>query len=119
MRNYMVKYKHTVIYWIKGLSSSQFESDQEIILNPTVDCQFILTSNPDIYCFEGDRSRAIAGLLLSGMFGKANSDTFDVSLKKALEEIKNLENKSLGREFISFFYGMEVSMFFHHLMKKN
>jgi hypothetical protein len=91
-----VKYSHTVIYWIKGLSPSQAENSKEIIINLAVNFQLVLTSSPDTYCFEGDRHMAVAGLLLNGMFGLANSGTFEERLEETLLEIKESRKQKFG-----------------------
>lgn len=86
-----MKYSHTSIYWLKGLSPSRVE--EEITIDLPLSVQAVLTSNPNDYCFEGDRMAAFANLLLDGVFGRANSDTFDECLEKALAEIKESREK--------------------------
>lgn len=91
-----MKYQHIVAHWIKGLSPPQSGNDKEIIVDSANSFRVILTNDPDTHCFEGDRSTAIANLMLNFTFGQVQPGTFDEQLEEAVSEIKQSRKQKFG-----------------------
>jgi hypothetical protein len=56
----MTKYRHTLVYRIDGVHLGAREGEVEVISDPTGGFRAVLTTDPDSYCFEGDRFAACA-----------------------------------------------------------
>lgn len=91
-----MRYQHIVVYWVKGLSPLQSENDGEIIVDSANNFRVILTNDPDAPCFEGDRSTAIANLMLNLMFGRVQRGTFHEQLEETTSEIQQSRKQKLG-----------------------
>ena len=107
-----MRYQHIVVYWVKGLSSLQSENDEEIIVDSANNFRVILTNDPDTFCFEGDRSTAIANLMLNSMFGQVQSGTFHEQLEETASGIKQSRKQKLGAgSYLIFFKDGNVDEF--------
>ncbi len=83
----MTKYQHTLLYRIDGIHLGARE-EVEVIADPAVGFRAVLLSDPDAYCFEGDRSTAVADLHLDSVFRSTGSDNPEEYLANKLEEIR-------------------------------
>ena len=91
-----MRYRHTILYWLKGLAQQRVEMDKEIVLNLEINFRVILTSNPDLYCLESDRDLAITGVLLDGMFIGAKTGTFEERLADEIRERRESRKQKFG-----------------------
>lgn len=91
-----MKYQHITTYWIKELALQHVESDEEIVLDSKIGFRAILTSNPDSYCFEGDRSLAVCVVILNRTFGCGKPGTFEESLVDEIKEIQESRKQKYG-----------------------
>lgn len=83
-----MKYEHIAVYWIKGLIQRQAESGREIVLDTKDGFQAVLTSSPDVHCFEGDRSLAVSVLLLDRWHGLGELGSLEEQLVDKTKEIQ-------------------------------
>lgn len=91
-----MKYQHITTYWIKELALQHVESDEEIVLDSKIGFRAILTSNPDSYCFEGDRSLAVCVVILNRTLGCGKPGTFEESLVYEIKEIQESRKQKYG-----------------------
>lgn len=93
-----MQYCHTTLFSIKGISLSASENERLIIADSSGNLRAILTSQPDKYMFEGDRSLAIAGLILQGLFKSEPTDSvFKQRVANAVDEIQAVRNEEYGK----------------------
>lgn len=92
-----MKYCYTAIFSIKGLSHPPTEGEKSLVVDSGVLLRAILTSQPNAHAFEGDRSLAVAGLMLRALF---NSDPTGCEFKQrvatAVEERQAARQKEFG-----------------------
>lgn len=94
-----MKYRYIAIYSIKGLSLPPAGGDKELVIDSTIGLRAILTSQPNSHAFEGDRSLAVAGLMLGALFrSEPTSDDFKQRVANAVEEIRATREKEFGND---------------------
>ena len=91
-----MKYQHTTAYWIKGLIQHQVESGKEIVLNTKIGFRAVLTSSPDVHCFEGDRSLADSVLRLGRWYGLGEPGSLEEQLIDKTKEIQESRKQKFG-----------------------
>lgn len=92
-----VKYRYTAMYMIRGFSLPTNEEDKELVIYSKIDLRAILTTEPNPYMVEGDRSLAMAGLLLQAIFrSKPASEEFKHHISNVVEEIQDAREKEFG-----------------------
>ena len=90
-------YRYTAIYSIKGVTLPSAEEDKDLVADSTQGLRAILTSQPDSYAFEGDRSLAVSNLMLQALFrAEPTSDEFKQRVAEAVEEIRLSRTKQFG-----------------------
>ena len=94
-----MKYRYTAIYSIKGLSLPPARGDTELVVDSAIGLRAILTSQPNAHVFEGDRSLAVAGLMLRALFrAEPTSNDFKQRVANAVEEIRAAREKEFGND---------------------
>jgi hypothetical protein len=68
-----VKFRYTAIFALQGVSWGS-EGDREIAVDESSGVRVVLTSDPDKFAFEGDRSLAVATLMLGSLFSDQSTD---------------------------------------------
>lgn len=63
-------------------------------LHQSQTCAFRLTKNPDLYLDKVDTGLAIANVALTTIFSRSSTSSFEVELKKSLEEIRSARQKN-------------------------
>ncbi len=106
-------YRYTAIYSIKGVTLPSAKEDKELVVDSTQGLRAILTSQPDSYTFQGDRSLAVANLMLQALFrAEPTSDEFKQRVTDAVEEIKSSRKKQFGgNPFLVVIGESEVTLF--------
>jgi hypothetical protein len=89
-----MKYQHTTLYRIKGLKPQPAGIDKEIVFEPEIGFRAILTSAPDLYSCHGDRSNAIAGLMLGSFLGSGTPQ----KIETLVNEIQDGRRQEFGEE---------------------
>ncbi len=89
----MTKYRHTLVYRIDGIHLGAREQ-AEIIAGSVTDFHAVLTTDPDPYCFEGDRFTALADLMLNAAF--RGSEISEERLASGLEAIRESRKRKFG-----------------------
>ncbi len=92
-----MKFRYTPVFSIKGLSLSPDDGEKELVVDSTAAFRAFLTTQPDPHVFEGDRSLAVAGLILRAVFRhEPTSDEFKTRVANAVEEVKAGRQKEGG-----------------------
>src|SRR5687767_14270990 len=92
-----MRYCYTVTYSIKGISHRPDAGDRELVVDPGLGLRAFITAQPNPYVFEGDRSLAVASLMLRALFrAEPASDEFTQRVSKAVEEIRAAREKEFG-----------------------
>ncbi len=92
----MTKYQHTLVYWIDGVHLGTPEEEAEVVADPAAGFRAVLLSDPDDYCFEGDRWTALANLTLNALFGQPGLEITQERLADELEEIRESRKRKFG-----------------------
>ena len=88
------KYRHTLVYRIDGVHLGEREGEVEVIADPAVGFHAVISSDPDDYCFEGDRWTALAALRLNAIF--RGLEATQERLADELEEIRVDRRRRFG-----------------------
>jgi hypothetical protein len=92
-----VKYRYTALFSIKGLSLPPAEDEKVLVLGPAAGLRAILTSQPNSHTFEGDRSLAVARLMLQALFNsEPTGNEFKQRVASAVEELRAARQKEFG-----------------------
>lgn len=92
-----MKYRYTALFSIKGLSLSPAEGEKVLVLDSAPGLRAILTTQPDSHAFEGDRSTAVAGLMLRALFNsEPTGNEFKQGVASAVEELRATRQKEFG-----------------------
>ena len=107
-----MKYRHTVVYQVRGITLDPSGGDKEVIVSPVNNVRATLTNELDKYCFEGDRKIAVANMMLTGLIGQAGTGNFDQRLADAITEHRVTRHKEFGNgPFRVFEIAQEVENF--------
>jgi hypothetical protein len=92
-----MKYRYTAIFSIKGLSLPPSEGEKTLVIDSAVGLRAILTSQPNSHTFEGDRSLAVAGLMLRALFNsEPTGNEFKQRVATAVEELQAARQREFG-----------------------
>lgn len=94
--NSIVKYRHTIVYAIRGIHLPGGENDKNIIIDSSKNFRAILTCNPDAYCFEDDRKSAVANLIINKQFDDVETEALTEYIARVVEKIKQLRKKKFS-----------------------
>lgn len=89
----IVRYQHTIVYWIKGIRLPKDEDNRDVVISAQEKFRAILTNNPDSYCLENDRKDAVANLILNKVYGRVDLETFNKYLADVSGQITELRRK--------------------------
>jgi hypothetical protein len=92
----MTKYQHTLVYRIDGIHLGAREGEVELLADAAASFRAVLVADPDAYCFEGDRSTAVADLILDSVFRQVGLENSDEYLANKLEEISESRKRKFG-----------------------
>lgn len=107
-----MKFQYTPVFSISGVNLSPDEVEKELIVDSSVPFRAFLTTRPDLHLSEGDRSLAVAGLILRAIFRHdPSSDEFKQLVKSAVEEVRSQRQKEGGKHpFLVIVAGGEVDL---------
>jgi hypothetical protein len=92
-----MKYIYTTVYWIKGVMLGTDRIEKRAVKAGKDGLQALLTSQPDAYCHEVDRSIAVANLLLNNMFGgNSNTGSLEERLTNEIAKIREARVREYG-----------------------
>lgn len=92
-----MKFRYTSVFSIRGVSLPSDEGEKELVVDSKAAFRAFLTTQPDPHMFEGDRSLAVMGLIMRGIFRfKPTSDEFKEQIANAVEDIKDKRQKEGG-----------------------
>ena len=92
-----VKCRYTEIYAIQGISLLPHETEKELIADSIGGLRVVLTTKPNSYAFEGDRSLAVAGMMLSGLMKlEPGSNEFRQHITNKIDEFQTRRAKKFG-----------------------
>lgn len=92
-----VKCRCTEIYSIKGINLPPNETEKELIADSIRGLRAVLTTKPNSYAFEGDRSLAVAGMMLRGLLKlEPGSDEFKQHIASKVDEFQKRRDKKFG-----------------------
>ncbi len=92
-----MKYRYTAIFSIKGLSLPPAEGEKALVVDSAAGLRAILTSQPNSHTFEGDRSLAVAGLMLRALFNsEPTGNEFKQRVATAVEELRAARQREFG-----------------------
>jgi hypothetical protein len=92
-----VKCRYTEIYSIKGINLPPKETEKELIADSIRSLRAVLTTKPNSYAFEGDRSLAVAGMMLRGLMKlEPGSDEFKQHIANKVDEFQTRRAKKFG-----------------------
>jgi len=92
----MTEYQHTTIYRIDGIHLGEREVEAEVISNSEVAFRALLLTDPDAYCFEGDRYSVVANLMLNALLGQPGLQGPEERLADELQEIRETRKRKFG-----------------------
>ncbi len=89
-----VKCRCTEIYSLKGINLPPGQTEKELIADSTRGFRAVLTTQPNSYAFEGDRSLAVAGMMLRGLLKlEPGSDEFKQHITNKIDEFQTRRAK--------------------------
>lgn len=92
-----MKYRYTALFSIKGLSLPPAGGEKVLVPDSAAGLRAILTSQPNSHAFEGDRSLAVAGLMLRALFNsEPTGNEFKQRVATAVEELRAERQKEFG-----------------------
>ncbi len=98
-----MKYRYTSIFSIAGFTLPQSDTGGEVVLmdglmdDERLGLKAVLTSQPNLYAFESDRSQAVAGLMLQAMvYSEPNAAEFKQRLDNEVKEVAARRLKEFG-----------------------
>lgn len=92
-----MKYRYTAIFSIRGLRLAPGEGEKVLVVDSAIGLRAILTSEPDAHASEGDRSLAVAGLMLRAFFNSEHtSNELKQRVAAAVEELRGARQKEFG-----------------------
>lgn len=104
-----VKCRYTEIYSIKGIIIPHNETEKELIADSIRGLRAVLTTKPNSYAFEGDRSLAVAGMMLRGMMKlEPGSDEFKQHIANKVDEFQTRRAKKFGTGTFIVVIGEEI-----------
>ncbi len=108
-----MKYHYTVIYSLKGIVISPAEGDKVLVDDASAGLRAILTPQPDAHVKEGDRSLAVAGLIMRGLFNADSiSNELGLRIADSVDEIRSSRSKVYGQSAFLIIIGIgEVTSF--------
>jgi hypothetical protein len=90
------KYRHTLVYRMDGVHLGDGDSEAEVIADPTTGFQAVVSSDPDDYCFHGDRWTALADLRLNAMFRQPDLEITPETLVEAVQDLRDFRRRTFG-----------------------
>ncbi len=98
-----MRYDFIAVYELIGVSLADANHVEDLVTFPSTGAHAILCSDIDERLMEHDRAYVIGGLLLEGLFGKAEEGSFEERLAHNLERLREQRRKqSTGRAFVVF-----------------
>ncbi len=95
-----MNYRYSSIFAMRGIVAST-EEDRDLVIDSAIGLRAVLTSRIDVHAFEGDRSLAVAGLLMQGLFASAPaSNEFKCRVSDAIKDIRAARSKECGQDAI-------------------
>jgi hypothetical protein len=91
-----MKYVHTQIFRVRGLTILAADGDKELVVDEARGLRAVLTSCPDDLTLEADRGVVLAGMILGGIFGSADQATITEPVTARLLELRESRKKELG-----------------------
>jgi len=104
-----VKCRYTEIYSINGINLPYNESEKELIVDSIKGLRAVLTTHPNSYAFEGDRSLAVAGMMKRGFLNlEPRSDEFKQHIANEVDEIQTRRANKFGAGTFLVVIGEEI-----------
>lgn len=92
-----MNYSYTTIFSIKGINHIPDRCGIELVADSQIGLRAVLASQPNTHTFEQDRCRAVAGLMLRGLFGSEQiGEDFQYRVTHAVEELYAVRKKEFG-----------------------
>jgi hypothetical protein len=90
-----MEYKHTVVYRLEGISSSNLDEDKLVFQDEDLGITVVLTSDVNRHCLSIDRGLACLSLLLRGMFADEKMQELPAAIDS---EITKIQEERLSKE---------------------
>jgi hypothetical protein len=90
------KYLHTLVYKIDGIQLGPGGGEIEIIADNAARFRAVVSTDPDDFCFEGDRWSALANLWLNALFGQPGLEISSERITEELEKIRESRKSQFG-----------------------
>jgi hypothetical protein len=90
------KYLHTLVYKIDGIQLGPEGGEIEIIADNAARFRAVVSTDPDNFCFEGDRWSALANLWLNALFGQPGLEISSERITEELEKIRESRKSQFG-----------------------
>ena len=92
-----MKFSYTAVFSIKGLILDPTQGEKLLLVDTPAGLRAILRSQPDSHVFEGDRSLAVAGLILRSIFNSEPTEPeFKQRVASSVEELRLARHKEYG-----------------------
>ena len=92
----MTKFQHTLVYQLDGVHLGLQERDIEVIADSVAGFHTIVSTDPNAYCFDGDRWTALANLRLNAIFGQPGLEITQERLADEVAKIRESRRRMFG-----------------------
>src|SRR4051794_23641037 len=90
-----MKYVHTALYKVKGLTLAPGQDERELVIDANRNLRAFIARQPDEHCLDGDRAGVVASMMLNGLFGAARVGSFEEALASELEKLRERRKADL------------------------